>query len=138
MDVLHMLEFRKNWAETGEMSGGKIGGGEKKTASRESGDGNGDIVQEHAEGRKGKEQIKINTKNENPKTRLEVLVEKEIASILVLLFGFFGGGFLVGAGHDTRFLVITDAFLEEVCLAGQGDGLHEIERVGSVVKLLVP
>ena len=45
--------------------------------------------------------------------------------------------FLVRAGHHAGFLVIADALLEEVCLSGQGDGFHEIERVGHFVEFLI-
>jgi hypothetical protein len=42
---------------------------------------------------------------------------------------------LVGALHNTSNLVVTDALLEEVGLAGQGDVLHEVEGIGRVVNL---
>ena len=66
--------------------------------------------------------------------RLEVVVEAEPVTV--------GGGLLVlgvllGAGHDTGLLVVANTLLEEVGLAGQGDGLHEVEGVGRVVVLLV-
>ena len=68
-------------------------------------------------------------------SNLEILVKRKIASILVLLLGFIR--VLLRAGHDARLLVVTHAFLEEVGLACQGDGLHEVERVGGIVVLLV-
>jgi hypothetical protein len=67
--------------------------------------------------------------------RLEVLIEVEISAALSL-----SGGVLVlllGAGHDTGLLVVTDTLLEEIGLASEGDVLHEIERVGDPVVLLV-
>ena len=42
---------------------------------------------------------------------------------------------LLCAGHDTGFLVVADALLEEVGLAGERDVLHEVEGVGGVVDL---
>jgi hypothetical protein len=42
---------------------------------------------------------------------------------------------LLCASHDTCLLVVTDALLEEVGLAGQRDVLHEVEGVGRVVDL---
>lgn len=66
---------------------------------------------------------------------LEILIEAEIAAILVLLFRLIV--FLVGASHDTRLLVIADALLEEVGLARERDGFHEVERIGRMVELLV-
>jgi hypothetical protein len=42
---------------------------------------------------------------------------------------------LLCAGHDTGFLVVTDALFEEVGLASQRDILHEVEGVGRVVDL---
>ena len=66
--------------------------------------------------------------------RSEVLIEvKTVADDLLTL----GVGLLLGAGHDTSLLVVTDTLLEEVGLASQGDGLHEVEGVGRVVVLLV-
>lgn len=65
---------------------------------------------------------------------LEVLVEAEAASAagaLLLL------GFLLGAGHHTSFLVITDTLLEEVGLTGQGDVVHEVKWVGGIEVLVV-
>lgn len=47
----------------------------------------------------------------------EFLIEIEVASIFLLLLRLFV--FLIGAGHDPGFLVVTDAFFEEVGLAGQ-------------------
>jgi hypothetical protein len=72
--------------------------------------------------------------------RLKVLLEAEVARLalcldsddtvlLVLVLG--------GASHDTSLLVVTDTLLEEVRLAGEGDVLHEVKGVGSVVELLV-
>lgn len=66
--------------------------------------------------------------------RSEVLIEvKTVADDLLTL----GVGLLLGAGHDTSLLIVTDTLLEEVGLASQGDGLHEVEGVGRVVVLLV-
>lgn len=66
---------------------------------------------------------------------LEVLVEVEAVVARALLA--IGAGLLLGGGHDTGLLVVTDTLLEEVGLASQGDGLHEVEGVGSVVVFLV-
>ena len=44
---------------------------------------------------------------------------------------------LVRAGHHARLLVVTDALFEEVGLAGQGDGFHEIERISHLVIFLI-
>jgi len=40
---------------------------------------------------------------------------------------FVGGvvGVLLGSAHDAGFLVIRDAFLEEICLPGEGDVFHD-------------
>ena len=67
--------------------------------------------------------------------RLKVLVKGQTVAVaglaLVLL------GILLGAGHDTSLLVVTDPLLEEVGLTSQGDTLHEVKRIGSVEVLLV-
>ena len=34
-------------------------------------------------------------------------------------------------------MVIADAFLEEIGLAGQGDGLHKVKRVGRFIVFLI-
>jgi hypothetical protein len=66
--------------------------------------------------------------------RSEVLIEvKAVADDLLTL----GVGLLLGAGHDTSLLIVTDTLLEEVGLASQGDGLHEVEGVRRVIVLLV-
>ena len=44
---------------------------------------------------------------------------------------------LLCASHDACLLIISDTLLEEVGLAGKGDILHEVERVGNLVDLLV-
>ena len=75
---------------------------------------------------------------------LKVFVEAEVAGgnwcrrgsracvrLLLLL------GSLVETSHDTSLLVVTNALLEEVCLASQRDVLHEVEGVGGVVDLAV-
>jgi hypothetical protein len=72
--------------------------------------------------------------------RLKVLFEVEITGHTLVLS--LDGRVtlllvLLSAGHDTGLLVITDALLEEVGLAGQRDVLHEIEGVGGVVVLVV-
>jgi hypothetical protein len=66
---------------------------------------------------------------------LEVFIEVEtvVGDNLAVLVGLL----LVGGGHDTSLLVVTDTLLEEVGLAGKGDRLHEVEGVGGVVVLLV-
>ena len=70
---------------------------------------------------------------------LEVLIKVEVPTVLVLfLLWSLHGLFLVRASHDTGFLVVADALFEEVRLAGQGDGFHEVERVGRFVVFLVP
>lgn len=70
--------------------------------------------------------------------RLELLIEVEVAAVLILfLLLSLHGLLLVRAGHDAGFLVVADAFFEEVGLAGQGDGLHKVERVGRFVVFLV-
>lgn len=76
----------------------------------------------------------------------KILVETEIATVLAWTVGLVlvgaarrvvvCGGFL-GAGHDAGFLVVADAFLEEVSFAREGDALHEVERVGGVVEFRV-
>ena len=43
----------------------------------------------------------------------------------------------LGASHDAGLLIIPDPFLEEVGLAGQGDGFHEIEGIGGMVTFSV-
>ena len=66
------------------------------------------------------------------------LVEAEIAAILILLLLLPLHGILfIRARHHPRLLVIADAFLKEIGLAGQGDGLHEVERVGRFIVFLV-
>lgn len=65
---------------------------------------------------------------------LEVLIEVETVADNLLTLGV---DLLLGAGHDTGLLVVTNTLLEEVGFASQGDGLHEIEGVGRVVVLLV-
>lgn len=65
---------------------------------------------------------------------LEVIVEREITAVLSLDLLL---GVLLGAVHDTSLLVFTDALLEEVGLATQGDVLHEVEGVADLVDLLV-
>lgn len=47
----------------------------------------------------------------------EFLIEIEVASVFLLLLRLVF--FLIGAGHDAGFLVVTHAFFEEVGLAGQ-------------------
>jgi len=64
---------------------------------------------------------------------LEVLIEAERSAVLDLLVSVV----LLGAGHDTGLLVVTNTLLEEVGLAGQRDVVHEVEWVGHVVVLLV-
>lgn len=52
----------------------------------------------------------------------KVFVEGESPTILVLLLLLsLHDLFLVRAGHHAGFLVVADALLEEVGLAGQGD-----------------
>lgn len=66
---------------------------------------------------------------------LEVLVKGQAVTaggLSLLLLGI-----LLGACHDTGLLVVTDTLLEEVGLASQRDGLHEVEGVGGVEVLLV-
>lgn len=70
-------------------------------------------------------------------TSLEVLVEAEAAVVVRGLLALGGVGVLLRRSHDAGLLVITDALLEEVGLASQGDGLHEVKGVGGVVVLLV-
>ena len=78
----------------------------------------------------------------NKKTRMlisKVLVEVEIPPIFILLLPLsLHVVFFIRARHHARLLIIADAFLEEIGLAGQGDGLHKIERVGRFVVFLVP
>ena len=66
------------------------------------------------------------------------LVEAEIPTILILLLPLsLYVVFLIRARHHARLLVIADAFLEEIGLAGQGDGLHKVERVGHFIIFLI-
>lgn len=72
--------------------------------------------------------------------RLEVLIEADaiaglrLAGAAALLARISS---LANAGHDAGLLVIADALLEEVGLAGERDVLHKVEGVGGVVDLLV-
>ena len=69
---------------------------------------------------------------------LKVFIEVEGPAISILLLLLSRHGlFLVRASHDTSFLVVADALFEEVGLAGQRDGFHEVEGVGRFVVLLV-
>ncbi|KAI6757362.1 hypothetical protein HG531_003187 [Fusarium graminearum] len=67
--------------------------------------------------------------------RLEVIVKGEVAPVLALWCLLFI--LLVGAVKNTGLLVVSNALLEEVGLAAKGDVLHEVERVGGLVHLLV-
>ena len=70
--------------------------------------------------------------------RLKVFIEVEVSTVLILLLLLPLDDLLLGrAGHHTRFLVVANALFEEVGLAGQGDGFHEIERVGHLVVFLI-
>lgn len=71
----------------------------------------------------------------NEAISLEVLVEGECTTVLNALLGLLG--VLLGAGHDTGLLVVTDTLLEEVGLASERDVVHEVEGVGGVVVFLV-
>lgn len=77
----------------------------------------------------------------NPRSRtcLEVLIEVEVSASFCLDFSLCGGilVLLLGAGHNTGLLVVTNTLLEEVGLASKRDVLHEVERVGGLVVLLV-
>lgn len=69
---------------------------------------------------------------------LKVFVKAEVTTVLVLILRFIRTGFfLVRARHDTSLLVIANSFLEEIGLASQRDGFHEVKWVGRVVELLV-
>ena len=70
---------------------------------------------------------------------LEVLIKVEVSTVLRLGIRLRDGVLvLLGrAGHDTGLLVVTDALLEEVGLASQGNVLHEVEWVGRLVVLLI-
>ena len=69
----------------------------------------------------------------------KVLIEVEIPTILILLVPLsLPVIFFIRARHHPRLLIIADAFLEEIGLAGQGDGLHEVERVGRFIVFLIP
>lgn len=71
---------------------------------------------------------------------LEVIIEGEVAAVLVLRLGRRGGvagDVLLGAVHDTGLLVLADALLEEVGLAAERDVLHEVEGVGGAVVLVI-
>lgn len=72
------------------------------------------------------------------KTDLEILIEVEVTSIRIDLLSLSVGSFLICASHDTSLLVIADALLEEIGLAGEGDRLHEVKRIGRIIELLVP
>lgn len=68
----------------------------------------------------------------------KVFVEGESPTVLILLLLLsLHDLLLVRAGHDAGFLVVADALFEEVGLAGQGDGFHEVERVGRFVVFLI-
>jgi hypothetical protein len=69
--------------------------------------------------------------------RLKVLVKVEVSRRVLALLGLCRFLVLLGAGHDTRLLVVTDALLEEVGLARERDVLHEVEGVGGIVDLVV-
>lgn len=71
----------------------------------------------------------------NRRIPLEILVEGEGAAIFDLLLSVFG--FLLGAGHNTGLLVVTNTLLKKVCLAREGDVVHEVEGVRGVVEFLV-
>ena len=67
------------------------------------------------------------------------LVEAEIPTILILLLPFsLDGIFFIRARHHARLLIIADAFLKEIGLAGQGNGLHKVERVSRLIVFLIP
>lgn len=77
---------------------------------------------------------------------LKVLIKGKRPSVLTLRLGILsrtraGLGTLLlvplCTRHDTRLLVVADALLEEIGLAGEGDALHEVERVRRVVDLVV-
>lgn len=56
----------------------------------------------------------------------------------MLLLGFTSRGLFAGcARHDTGFLIIADALFKEIGLAGQGDGLHEVEGISRIVEFRV-
>ena len=78
----------------------------------------------------------IGDKRQDRERHLEVLIEAE-AIVAGGLLTLSGGLLLVGAGHDTSLLVVTDTLLEEVGLTSQRDRLHEVEGVGGVEVLLV-
>ncbi len=70
---------------------------------------------------------------------LEVFIEIEVSSVLRLGFRLCNSVFvlLLCAAHNASLLVVSDALLEEVCLAGQRDVLHEVKGVSDFVELLV-
>ena len=76
--------------------------------------------------------------NTNKEDHLKILVEAEVAPILIRLLRLTVSGLLIRARHDARFLVVSDALLEEIGLAGQRDRLHEVERVGRIIVFGVP
>lgn len=89
--------------------------------------------------------MKNNVQSETKRTKgvrcahLKVFVKVEVPTVFVLLLLLpLDDLFLVRAGHDAGFLVVADALLEEVGLAGQRDGFHKVERVGRFVEFLVP
>ena len=97
--------------------------------------------------------LSINTQSLNENQRretagLKVLIERECTLLTILRSvcavscnGSAGGSILcsklLGAGHDTRLLVVSYALLKKVCLAAKGNVLHKVERVGGPVHLLV-
>lgn len=67
------------------------------------------------------------------------LVEAEIPPILILLLLLPLPSILfIRARHHPRLLIIADALLEEIGLAGQRNGLHKVERVRRLIVFLVP
>ena len=52
-------------------------------------------------------------------TNLELLIKVEVASVFVFGLVLWLVILLVGAGHDTGFLVVTDPLFEEIRLAGK-------------------
>ena len=70
-------------------------------------------------------------------TSLKVIVEGEVAVVVVHIGRALLGGLLVRASHDASLLVVTHSLLEEVGLATKRDVLHEVEGVGRVVDLVI-
>jgi hypothetical protein len=80
--------------------------------------------------------IKEQQKTNLTMRRLELVIEREVTTVLVLHLRYRLID-LLGAVHDTSLLVLANTLLEEVGLATERNVLHEVEGVGDAVDLLV-